>query len=292
LGEFTTRGAERLGASVFRKLSPPERLTERVADILFVVISSQQMPERRKYVEETWASNKSCDGEEHCGKFEVMFYDEEGPGVNCHLDLVVHDEDSRNDDSRNDKYLCAQQRLLFAVQHVAKLNRTDSWTHFIDDDAYVNMGRLTRLLGAIDETWPFYGGAVGEGECLDVKEYVPNGYEAFFPGWTERLTDKNTSASPLIATQVMGGPGHVFSRATMGAFRGMYPATEQLVTGVSRNTEFKGGPVVDMCIRMVGCCALLRALCALRRCAMLRAHDSRAPCLTCASGLSPSRSSR
>jgi hypothetical protein len=242
--------------SVYRKTAASEPTTERVADILFVVISSKKLPERRKYIEETWASNKSCDGEKSCGNFEVMFYDEEGPGVDCHLDLMPAGEAG----DRNEAYLCAQQRLLFAVQHIVSLNRTDSWTHFIDDDAYVHMGRLTRLMGAIDETWPFYGGAVGEGECTDVRAYVPNGYEAFFPGWTNRTKTEATAEFPLIAVQVMGGPGHLFSRATIEAFRSRYPATERLYLQSSSKSDFKGGTVIDMCIRMVGAASTTAAV--------------------------------
>ena len=167
------------------------------AKIMYVVISSIDLPARRAYVEKTWGSKVSCSrpSKQNCEDFDVIFYDEHSPGVRCDSDVV----------GKRRGYACAQQRSLYALKFALKLNTSAEWIMIVDDDSFVNTNRASKVLGAIDSSKIVYAGDV-HGCNHKSEAMAPKNFKKYVPEFVGEDGKKRE------IYQVQGGAGHALSR--------------------------------------------------------------------------------
>jgi hypothetical protein len=206
-----------------------------IAQIQFVVISSIDLPKRSAYQRATWLNKRHQD-------LDVVFYDEESPGVNCSTQFMGEEHKKRL------KYQCAQQRLLYALRHIAQRTMLPEWTIIVDDDTYYNMERLARFLGALDHSLPIYAFEGGEwGNCVEVEAHIwlPNDWRSHQPframsssGADEKKKKKLLDKFLFPVWAVNGGAGHILSRGAVQAFQARYTPRPQL-------------SMIDVCTQLV-----------------------------------------
>ena len=99
--------------------------------------------------------------------------------------------------------------MIYALQHIVKhRDPAADWIMIVDDDVYVNMERITRLLGAMNESAFFYGFDGGPwGQCLELgQEWLPSDWKQHEP-FVRRPPKLERFLFPVWA--VNGGAGHV-----------------------------------------------------------------------------------
>ena len=151
-----------------------------------IITAEKYLATRAKAIYDTWANDIDSAN-------KLVFY----VGTDCNVSYpglekltIVHLKNVP------DSVYPPQRKVFAALQHMYRYNG-DGYQWFVraDDDVYIRVARLDRLLGRLDPNEKVYLGRAGMGKKQDIKRLQLRPHERY----------------------CMGGPGVVLSRATLNA---------------------------------------------------------------------------
>jgi hypothetical protein len=149
-----------------------------------IITTEQYLATRAKAIHETWARDIDPVN-------KLIFY----VGADCNVSYYPKLPIIRLKNVPDSVYP-PQRKVFAALQHMYRYHGNNyQWFVRADDDVYIRVGRLDRLLGRLDPNEKVYLGRAGMGKKQDVKRLQLRSHERY----------------------CMGGPGVVLSRATLGA---------------------------------------------------------------------------
>ena len=151
-----------------------------------IITTEKYLATRAKAIHETWARDIDSAN-------KIVFY----VGTDCNTSypglekiLIIRLENV------SDSVYPPQRKVFAALQHMYRYHGNSyQWFVRADDDVYIRVARLDRLLGRLDPNEKVYLGRAGVGKKQDVKRLQLRSHEHY----------------------CMGGPGVVLSRATLNA---------------------------------------------------------------------------
>ena len=197
-------------AKVLRR-NPPAHLSSeykiRGRIYIGVITAEKYLKTRAKAIHETWAREVDP-------STKVMFY----VGSDCN---ISHPGLGKMSIIRLENVLDAvyppQRKVFAALQHMYRYHGNSyQWFVRADDDVYIRVPRLDRLLGRLDSNDKVYLGRAGVGRKQDTKRLQLKSDERY----------------------CMGGPGVVLSRATLNA---VAPHLERCLKAVEAHNRVREG---------------------------------------------------
>ena len=151
-----------------------------------IITTEKYLATRAKAIHETW-------GRDIDSANKIVFY----VGSDCNISYPGLEKLAIVRLKNIADYVYPPQRKVFAaLQHMYRYHGNGyQWFLRADDDVYVRVARLDRLLGRLDPNEKVYLGRAGVGKKQDVKRLQLRSHERY----------------------CMGGPGVVLSRATLNA---------------------------------------------------------------------------
>ncbi len=149
-----------------------------------IITTEKYLATRAKAIHETWARDIDSAS-------KLVFY----VGADCNVSDYPKLPIIRLKNVPDSMYP-PQRKVFAALQHMYRYHGNDyQWFVRADDDVYIRVGRLDRLLGRLDPNEKVYLGRPGVGKKQDIKRLQLRSHERY----------------------CMGGPGVVLSRATLNA---------------------------------------------------------------------------